>query len=842
MSFSCVPISYVLAAETQAITVETVTVSDTDKTATVAIDLSGNPGITSMRLHVSYDTNAMTLVEVKDGGILGTANHPNKLSIYPYILSWANDTVSSDITANGTIATLKFEFKDRIEPGEYEVLVSYNNDNDDILNFDLDTVEFRTNPGKIIVEFVPVNVTGISLNKKSISLAKNEIETLIATISPDNATDKTVVWESDNEAVATVNDNGEVTAISEGNATITAKTAGGKFSDSCAVTVYCPHSNKMEFAETESTCEFQGNNLYYVCDDCGKVFKADGETQTTVENETLPFADHTYVYVSEDPATHFAPGMKSHYACEVCMKTFNLNKNEITDLSFLKIPVIPHSYGNWKSDDTNHWHECGCGNIIDKANHSLVWVTDKEATENAAGIQHEECTICGILRNENTEIPMLSHTHIMTAISAKKATCTAEGNIAYWHCEKCDKYYLDSGGNTEITLADTVIEKIAHNYIEKPDVKYLKSAATCTAKATYYKSCSVCGEQSAETFEHGESNPNNHIGDTYIKNQKEATCYEEGYTGDTYCADCDAKLSSGTVIEKNAHNPASVWSTDENYHWKDCQTIGCGNIVDKASHTGGEATCTKKAICEVCGIQYGEVNADNHKNTEIRNAKAATCTENGYTGDTYCTDCGTKLSDGEVVKSGHILEKINAKEATHYADGNIEYFECSICGKLFKDADAKTEITVKETVIAKGEHSYADGYKTDSESHWKECACGNIIEKSVHGFSDWSIVKEATDYENGSKKRICAVCGYTDTEIIPATGTITEPDKPTHPTEPTTSSGNETETTKPAKVNTSEKSPNTGDDSNYILWIALLLISASSVVITVTTARKKRVR
>lgn len=171
--------------------------------------------------------------------------------------------------------------------------------------------------------------------------------------------------------------------------------------------------------------------------------------------------------------------------------------------------------------------------------------------------------------------------------SAESSTCIKQGHGVYDVCEECGE--IIKGSDAKLPLAD-------HTYVEKADTQYLKSAATCNSKAVYYKSCSVCDMKSDETFEYGEFDSSNHVGGTYKANQKEATCYEEGYTGDICCLDCDAIITKGSVIEKNAHNPASLWSSDENYHWKACQTVGCGNIIDKAAHTGGEATCAKKNL------------------------------------------------------------------------------------------------------------------------------------------------------------------------------------------------------------------------------------------------------
>ena len=69
-------------------------------------------------------------------------------------------------------------------------------------------------------------------------------------------------------------------------------------------------------------------------------------------------------------------------------------------------PAHTHSYGTeWKYDGTNHWHECACGDKADTAAHSFQWVIDKAATKEATGIKHEECTVCGAKRSENTVIP-----------------------------------------------------------------------------------------------------------------------------------------------------------------------------------------------------------------------------------------------------------------------------------------------------------------------------------------------------------------------------------------------------------------------------------------------------
>ena len=148
-----------------------------------------------------------------------------------------------------------------------------------------------------------------------------------------------------------------------------------------------------------------------------------------------------------------------------------------------------------------------------------------------------------------------------------------------------------------------------------------------------------------------------------------------------------------------------------------------------AAHEGGTATCSEKAVCTLCGHAYGDKDAGNHVGgTEVKNARKASCTEDGYTGDTCCKGCGAKLQSGTVIRAAghtggtatcvsaavctlcghaygdkdaanHDLKHTAAKGSGFYAEGNIEYWQCRDCGKYFADAKAAKEITRADTVI-----------------------------------------------------------------------------------------------------------------------------------------------
>ena len=106
-------------------------------------------------------------------------------------------------------------------------------------------------------------------------------------------------------------------------------------------------------------------------------------------------------WIVDTAATETADGAK-HKECTVCKKVLETAPIPATGSTHT------HSYGTeWKYDDTNHWHECECGDKADTAAHSFQWVIDKAATKEATGIKHEECTVCGAKRSENTVIDKL---------------------------------------------------------------------------------------------------------------------------------------------------------------------------------------------------------------------------------------------------------------------------------------------------------------------------------------------------------------------------------------------------------------------------------------------------
>ena len=203
-------------------------------------------------------------------------------------------------------------------------------------------------------------------------------------------------------------------------------------------------------------------------------------------------------------------------------------------------------------------------------------------------------------------------------------------------------------------------EMAAHSFTaEKAEAQYLKSAATCTEKAVYYKSCAVCGLSSEGTADEATF----FSGNALDHNWGDWTSNEDGTHTRTCTVDgCSAGTQTENCIDANKDHKCDICDyiisecADDN---KDHKCDYCGKKLTE--HTGGKATCKDKAKCEVCGAEYGELDAKNHTN----------------------------------------LKHFPAKTATKTTEGNIEYWYCEGCGKYFSDKGGTKEIKKADTVTAK---------------------------------------------------------------------------------------------------------------------------------------------
>ena len=327
-------------------------------------------------------------------------------------------------------------------------------------------------------------------------------------------------------------------------------------------------------------------------------------------------------------------------------------------------------------------------------------ITEPTCTEE--GEKKFTCSICGDEKTEKVSATGHQHTEIR---NKKEATCKETGYSGDTWCKDCRK---------KILSGQTIAKTENHSW----DAGKVTTKATCTEEGEKTFTCSICGDEKTEKVS---ATGHQH---TEIRNKKEATCKETGYSGDTWCKDCGKKILSGQAIAKT-----------EDHSWNQ------GEITK-------EPTCKEKGektfTCSICGNTKTEkVSTTDHQHMEIRNQKNPTCKEAGYSGDTYCADCGVKISSGKTI----------AKTKNHNWDGGV--------------------ITTEPTCTERGEKTFT-------------CTiCGNTDTKKVnatgHSYGAYKVVKEPTNKRKGLKSKTCSVCGKIVYEGIPKTNSSPTDSSETNP-------------------------------------------------------------
>ena len=269
---------------------------------------------------------------------------------------------------------------------------------------------------------------------------------------------------------------------------------------------------------------------------------------------------------------------------------------------------------------------------------------------------------------------------------------------------------------------------------------------------------------------------------------------------------------------EHTHSYGSEWKYDADNHWHECS---CGDKADIAAHSASEWIIDTPATATTSGSKHKECTVCGYTMT----TEAIPATGGGEHTHSYGSDwkndadnhwhecsCGDKKDVAAHTASDWIIDT----PATATTSGT-KHKECTVCKRVLETG------TIPATGGGEHTHSYGSDWKNDATNHWHECSCGDKADKAAHDFK-WVVDKEATATQKGSKHEECKVCGYKKAAVeIPATGSTT---KPTDPTQTNPSTGAE--------------SPKTGDNSNMILWIALLFISGG--VLTGVTVFDKRKR
>ena len=366
----------------------------------------------------------------------------------------------------------------------------------------------------------------------------------------------------------------------------------------------------------------------------------------------------------------------------------------------------------------------------------------------------------------------------------------------------------------------------AHSFTEKVAEQYLKSAATCTAKAVYYKSCSVCGEKGTETFETG-----NVLDHDWDEPSYTWTAVTDGYmcVASGKCKNCDADVSdiatvtyavkkAPTCLNAGTGTYTATFSAAYGFpaQTKDVLLPAIGHTWGTATYTWTQAetgyTCTAKRVCK---------NDSAHVENETVTAAYTVVTEPtclaaglGRYQVSFKADWAKDASkDVSIPALGHDWGKwtsngdgththVCKRDKTHTETVNCsggtatctEKATCADCGGKYGEKDSDNHTGKKEWTTTKTTH----------EQKWS--CCGEVVvAKESHTFGKWVITKKATSRKDGEKTRTCEVCEYVEKATIQATGS-------------------------PAK---------TGDDSHIGMWAGILCVSLAGIIALVVLYKKK---
>lgn len=552
-----------------------------------------------------------------------------------------------------------------------------------------------------------INPTNISFDETEITVLQQESKTLTINFTPSNSL-KTVTWKSSAPEIAAVDENGKVTGVSEGTATITATSANGSVTATCTVNV--PHKHKMQTVKGyEATHYEEGLMTYYKCEDCGKLYSdISGTTEIDIEDTVLPVIEHAY---------------PKRYSYDTSNHWFECSCGD-------KKSVSEHDFGSWEETDaptcTSKGEEartcatCGYTEYRSVAalghNYSKFWTVDISATCTKAGSESRHCLRCDST-TDPMSIPATGHDEVKDAAVAP--TCTKAGKTEGKHCSVCGS----------IILSQFTVPATGHTDKDNDGI------------------CDTCGNETEPSIEVGEMKTVEVEGGkvTYIRFTPEVTGVYEftSYSDyDTYGYICS---SDKRVIASN--DDSGLY---ENF------TVTCTLYADTMyylgvkHYDGGLRSIDVDIICieEIC----------EHDNIETVAGYAATCTESGLTDGTYCVDCGEIITKQKTISAlGHKYSSAWTvdKEPTCTAKGSKFHYcvRCNAKGSVTSISATGHEYTSK---ITKKATCSSNGVRTYTCSN-----CGysytRSIDKTSHSYK--TVTTKATMSKNGSKVTECSVCG-----------------------------------------------------------------------------------
>ena len=447
--------------------------------------------------------------------------------------------------------------------------------------------------------------------------------------------------------------------------------------------------------------------------------------------------------------------------------------------------------------------------------------------------EHYRCSKCGELfdtEKKHTDLQQLKEEkteHDYSDLTKEvAATCETNGIKAHYFCPDCGKYFDTE--KQEIPKEKLTIDKLNHKISTEwktDETSHWQECERCKEKLNYgehratdtsceHKSvCEVCKSEYGKPGEHRLS---------FISGKTE-TCEKDGIIAHFVCTKCDKIFDENKheitkedlIIEKTGHTPDGTWKDYGEYHRQSC--LKCKAKLDISNHTG-KARCQEKAVCNICGAQYGE--PAEHSFGILNRRTEPTCQSEGREAYYRCKECGKlfnenkdEISEKDLVikktnhntgnnwqsdgvkhwrkclncneildvaehhggqqnclsrgicadcnktygeKGDHIYGELSReKKATCETDGVKSHYTCGVCSKIFDEN--KKEISKENLIITKTGHRQSENWHSDEENHQYICTnegCGKILERRAHNFDYGTVTKQPGYDENRTGKKV----------------------------------------------------------------------------------------
>lgn len=466
-------------------------------------------------------------------------------------------------------------------------------------------------------------------------------------------------------------------------------------------------------------------------------------------------------------------------------------------------------------------------------NHEYEHIDSTATCLSEGTAEHYRCSKCGELfdtEKKHTDLQQLKEEkteHNYSDLTKEvAATCETDGTKAHYFCPDCGKYFDTE--KQEISKEKLTIDKLNHKIgteWKTDETSHWQECERCKEKLNYgehraadtsceHKSvCEVCKSEYGKPGEHRLS---------FISGKTE-TCEKDGIIAHFVCTKCDKIFDENKqeiteenlIIKKTGHKPDGIWKDYGEYHRQSC--LKCKEKLDISNHTG-KARCQEKAVCNVCGAQYGE--PAEHSFGILNKRIEPTCQSEGREAYYRCKECGKlfnenkdEISEKDLVikksnhntgnnwqsdgvkhwrkclncneildvaehhggqrnclsrgicadcnktygeKGDHIYGELSReKKATCETDGVKSHYTCGVCSKIFDEN--KKEISKENLIIIKTGHRQSENWQGDEENHQYICTnegCGKILERRAHNFDYGTVTKQPGYDENRTGKKV----------------------------------------------------------------------------------------